>query len=54
MRIYANLLKIQLLNAPAYRFENLSSIGRYLFFLLGSDFLWRPAYRGIDQVAGVT
>ena len=54
MRLYTFLLKLQLLNALAYRFEYLSSIGRNLFFLLGSVFLWRTAYRGIDQVAGVT
>ena len=54
MHLYAYLLKIQLLNALAYRFEYLSSIGRNLFFLLGFVFLWRTAYRGIDQVAGVT
>ena len=54
MRLYTYLLKLQLLNALAYRFEYLSSIGRNLFFLLGSVFLWRTAYRGIDQVAGVT
>ena len=54
MHLYAYLLKLQLLNALAYRFEYLSSIGRNLFFLLGSVFLWRTAYRGIDQVAGVT
>ena len=54
MRLYTYLLKLQLLNAMAYRFEYLSSIGRNLFFLLGSVFLWRTAYRGIDQVAGVT
>ena len=54
MRLYTYLLKLQLLNALAYRFEYLSSIGRNLFFLLGSVFIWRTAYRGIDQVAGVT
>ena len=54
MRLYTYLLNLQLLNALAYRFEYLSSIGRNLFFLLGSVFLWRTAYRGIDQVAGVT
>ena len=54
MRLYTYLLKLQLLNALAYRFKYLSSIGRNLFFLLGSVFLWRTAYRGIDQVAGVT
>ena len=54
MPLYTYLLKLQLLNALAYRFEYLSSIGRNLFFLLGSVFLWRTAYRGIDEVAGVT
>ena len=54
MNLYPYLLKLQLLNALAYRFEYLSSIGRNLFFLLGSVFLWRTAYRGIDQVNGVT
>jgi ABC-2 type transport system permease protein len=54
MRLYTYVLKLQLLNALAYRFEYLSAIGRNLFFLLGSVFLWRTAYRGIDQVAGVT
>ena len=54
MHLYTYLLKLQLLNALAYRFEYLSSIGRNLFFLLGSVFLWRTAYRGIDEVAGVT
>ena len=52
MHLYTYLLKLQLLNALAYRFEYLSSIGRNLFFLLGSVFLWRTAYRGIDQVDG--
>jgi ABC-2 type transport system permease protein len=54
MRLYTYILKLQLLNALAYRFEYLSSIGRNLFFLLGSVFLWRTAYRGIDQVEGVS
>ena len=54
MRLHTYLVKLQFLNALAYRFEYLSSIGRNLFFLLGSVFLWRTAYRGIDQVAGVT
>jgi ABC-2 type transport system permease protein len=52
--LHTYLLKLQLLNALAYRFEYLSSIGRNLLFLLGSVFLWRTAYRGIDEVAGVT
>ncbi len=54
MRLYSYLLKLQLLNALVYRFEYLSGIGRNLLLLLGSVFLWRTAYRGIDQVAGVT
>ncbi len=53
MRLYVYIMKLQLLNALAYRFEYLSSIGRNLFFLLGSVFLWRTAYQGIDQVEGV-
>ena len=52
--LHSYLLKLQLLNTLAYRFEYLSSIGRNLFFLLGSVFLWQTAYRGIDQVEGVT
>ena len=54
MRLHPYIVKLQLLNALAYRFEYLSSIGRNLFFLLSSVFLWQTAYRGIDQVAGVT
>ena len=52
--LHTYLLKLQLLNALAYRFEFISSIGRNLFILLGSVFLWQTAYRGIDQVEGVT
>ena len=52
--LHTYLLKLQLLNALAYRFEFISSIGRNLFLLLGSVFLWQTAYRGIDQVEGVT
>jgi len=54
MMLHTYLLKLQLLNALAYRFEYISSIGRNLLFVLGSVFLWRTAYRGIGQVAGVT
>jgi ABC-2 type transport system permease protein len=52
--LHSYLLKLQLLNALVYRFEYISSIGRKLFLLLGSVFLWQTAYRGINQVEGVT
>ncbi len=53
MSLHPYLVKLQLLNALVYRFEYFSSIGSNLFLLLGSVFLWRTAYRGINQVAGV-
>jgi ABC-2 type transport system permease protein len=51
--LYAYVLKLQLLQSLAYRFEFISSIGSNLFFLFGSVYLWKTAYRGIDTVGGV-
>ena len=48
MRLYTYLLKLQLLNALAYRFEYLSSIGRNLFFFLA------PSSSGALRIAGLT
>jgi ABC-2 type transport system permease protein len=53
MTLYTYILKLQILQSLAYRFEFLSSIGTNLFFLFGSVYLWKTAYRGIDSVQGV-
>ena len=51
--LYSYILKLQLLQSLAYRFEFISSIGSNLFFLFGSVYLWKTAYKGLDSVGGV-
>lgn len=51
--LYAYVLKLQILQSLAYRFEFISSIGTNLFFLFGSVYLWKTAYSGLDSVGGV-
>ncbi len=51
--LYTYVLKLQILQGLAYRFEFLSSLGTNTFFLFGTVYLWKSAYRGIDAVGGV-
>tara|TARA_B100001123_G_C15316290_1_gene1026216 strand:- start:377 stop:1162 length:786 start_codon:yes stop_codon:yes gene_type:complete len=48
--LYTYVLKLQILQGLAYRFEFLSSLGTNTFFLFGTVFLWKSAYRGIGGV----
>ena len=51
--LYFYLVRVRLIESLTYRFEYFSSIGTNLFILLGSVYLWKAAYKGIDSVAGV-
>lgn len=51
--LYSYVVKLQVLQSLAYRFEFISSIGSNLFYLFGAVYLWKSAYQGLDEVAGV-
>ncbi len=51
--LYLHLIRLQILNSLAYRFEYFSSIGTNIFFLFGSVYLWKSAYKGIGSVLDV-
>ena len=51
--LYLYLIRLQIINSLAYRFEFISSIGTNVFFLFGSVYLWKSAYRGIERVGNV-
>ncbi|MBI2505999.1 MAG: ABC-2 family transporter protein, partial [Candidatus Latescibacteria bacterium] len=53
LSLYAYLIRLQVLNSLAYRFEYFSSIGTNVFFLFGSVYLWKSAYKGISSVGQV-
>ena len=54
LALYSYLIRLQFINSLAYRFEYFSSIGTNVFFLFGSVYLWKSAYREINSVAGVS
>jgi len=53
MSPFGYIIKIRLLLSITYRAEVFAAIASRLVLILASAFLWKAAYSGVDQVAGV-
>jgi len=53
MGAYYYLAKMKILVSLTYRFEVFAAAGTNFILMIASTFLWKAAYRGVDNVAGV-